>query len=91
MNIVESAMDYVVYHAKWCPFCLSFMEFYRDMIPEGTDVVLESDSDPLWFEKDLQYVPTLIAMEDGEEVRRLGAKPGIGITRKMLEEWLQQQ
>lgn len=81
-------MEYVAYHATWCPFCLAFMEFYRDVIPEGKDIILDSDSDPLWIEKDLEYVPTVIALDDGKEVRRLMAEPGKGISRDMLEEWM---
>jgi thiol-disulfide isomerase/thioredoxin len=81
-------MERVVYHATWCPFCLAFMEHYRELEPEGKEKILNNMSDPLWLEKNIDLVPTVIEYEDGKEVRRISARSGVGITREMYETWM---
>jgi hypothetical protein len=82
-------MEYVAYHATWCPFCLAFMEHYREILPNGKEEILDDQSNPLWLEKGLDYVPTVIEYENGSERRRLMARPGVGITREKFLEWLE--
>ena len=81
-------MERVAYHATWCPYCLAFMENYRSLEPEGKDEVLDDMNDPLWIEKRIDLVPTVIEYENGVEIRRLTARSGVGITRAMYEEWM---
>lgn len=81
-------MERVAYHATWCPFCLAFMEHYRELEPEGKEKVLDDVHDPLWIEKNIEFVPTVIEYVNGAEKRRISARAGVGITREMYEEWM---
>ena len=81
-------MERVAYHATWCPFCLAFMEHFRSLEPGGKEEVLDDMNNPLWLEKSIELVPTVIEYEDGVEKRRLSARVGVGITREMYEEWM---
>jgi len=83
-------MERVVYHATWCPFCLAFMENFKVLEPEGKEEVLDDMNNPLWIEKKLDLVPTVIEYENGVEARRLSAQTGIGITREMYEKWMKE-
>jgi thiol-disulfide isomerase/thioredoxin len=84
-------MEYICYHASWCPFCRSFIGQFRELVDGGKDILLDDEGDPLWIEKDIELVPTIIEMNNGEERRRLVSKPGMGITREMLLNWLKEQ
>ena len=81
-------MEYTVYHATWCPFCRAFMRYYKEMLPDGMDRIIDDEMDPAWGEKGIDYVPTVIASKDGVEVTRLSAQPGVGITKDMLNDFI---
>ncbi|MGA1848715.1 MAG: thioredoxin family protein [Thermoplasmatota archaeon] len=81
-------MRYILYHATWCPFCRSFAPRFRKMMTQGEEVLLEDHSDPRWIELSIDYVPTVIAMKDGKEVKRLQAKAGVGITEEMFRDFV---
>jgi len=80
--------DIVLYHSSWCPFCSAFLNHFRDLVPGGKEVLLDDTSDPRWTELRLSYVPTVLEYEGGKEVRRLMARPMVGLRRKDLEDWL---
>jgi hypothetical protein len=81
-------MEYICYHATWCPFCRAFIKDYRSIVPQGKEEILDDESDPIWTEMGIDYVPTVIEYENGKETRRLSSRPGVGITREMFVEWL---
>jgi len=81
-------MRYVLYHATWCPFCRKFAPKFRSIVPEGEEVLLDDEMDPRWIELNIPFVPTIIAFEGDEEVKRLQAMPNVGITENMLKEFL---
>lgn len=78
----------VLYHSSWCGFCRAFLPHFRDLVPGGREVLLDDPQDPLWNELRLYYVPTIIEYEGGKEMRRLMARPMVGLRRKDLEAWL---
>ena len=84
-------MEYVCFHATWCPFCRAFIRDYRSLVPDGKEEILDDESNPMWMEMRIEYVPTVIEYENGDERRRLSGIPGKGITREMFVEWLKDQ
>ena len=77
-----------VYSATWCPFCRVFAPKYRDILPEGEEILLDDESDPRWIELNIPYVPTIIAFEGDSEAKRLQAVPHVGITEDMFRDFL---
>jgi hypothetical protein len=58
------------------------------MIPDGEEVLLDDDMDPRWIEFNIPLVPTVIAFGGEQEVKRIVAGAGIGITEKMFQDFL---
>jgi hypothetical protein len=58
------------------------------MIPDGEEVLLDDEIDHRWITLNISLVPTVIAYDGDEEVKRVRAKAGIGITEEMLSEFL---
>lgn len=81
-------MRYVLYHATWCPFCRAFVPKFREAIPDGEEVLLDDQSDPRWIELGIDLVPTIIAFEGEEEIKRIQAAPHVGITDDMFKGFL---
>jgi hypothetical protein len=79
--------ELVLYHSRWCPFCRSFEGHFRSLVKDGKEILL-SDDDPRWRSLGIDYVPTVIEYEGGKEVRRIQARPMVGITRHDFEDWL---
>ena len=79
----------VAFHAEWCPFCRKFIPLFRKK--EGTTPValkeslVNEDENPLWSRFNIQTVPTLIAFENGKEIARRDAQPGIGLSKSDLD------
>jgi hypothetical protein len=88
LSSVACPMRYVLYHATWCPFCRAFASKFREMLPDGEEVLLDNESDPRWITLNIPFVPTVIAFEGDEEVKRVQAKAGIGITDEMFRDFL---
>lgn len=88
MKGFEILMRYVLYHATWCPFCRAFAPKYRKMLSEGEEVLLDDESDPRWIELNIEFVPTVIAFEGEQEVRRIQAAPRVGITEQMFVDFI---
>ncbi len=84
-----SFMEYTLYHATWCPFCRGFAPEFRRNLPEGEEYLLDDMEDPLWVELGIEVVPTVIGYDDGKEVRRIEAKPHIGIEPNEFKDWIE--
>lgn len=82
-------MEFVLYQQPSCPFCKHFKRLYYKFIPDGKEVVIPSHGSPLWTEHRIDFVPTVIAYEDGHEVERLGAVKLVGIRKDKWIQWLQ--
>ena len=81
-------MRYVLYHATWCPYCRAFAPKFRDLVPDGEEVLLDDHNDPLWIDLNIPLVPTVIAYDGDQEVKRIVAKGGIGISDEMFNDFL---
>lgn len=79
----------VLFHAQWCPFSSSLRRAFEDLGPESpipfADVDLSHPLDARWDEHRIHTVPTVLYLEKGEELERLEAERGVGLTRKALE------
>jgi thiol-disulfide isomerase/thioredoxin len=82
-------MRYVLYHATWCPYCRDFAPKFRELVPDGEEVMLDNEMDPRWIKFNIPLVPTVIAFEGDKEVKRIVAGPGIGITDQMFQDFLE--
>ena len=82
-------MEFVLYQQASCPFCKHFQRLFYKFIPDGKEVVIPDHGSSLWTEHRIEYVPTVIAYEDGQEVERLDSIRLIGIRKNTWMEWLQ--
>ena len=82
-------MDFVLYQQPSCPFCKHFRRLFHKHIPEGKEVSIPDHSSPIWLEKKIDFVPTVIAYRDGVEIERIGAVRLVGIRKKMWLDWLE--
>ncbi|MCU0798819.1 MAG: hypothetical protein MUC62_04025 [Candidatus Thermoplasmatota archaeon] len=80
-------MEFVLYSLENCPFCKHFRRIFLRSVPDGKIVMLDGHSDSIWIEKDLHYVPTVIALEKGKEVDRLEAVKLVGIRYPVWLDW----
>lgn len=82
----------VLFHASWCPYSRALMPLLDAAEPEASmpfaRVDLGHPMDPRWDEHRVHTVPTLAYFEHGEELERLEAVRGKGLSRRDLEEFL---
>jgi glutaredoxin len=81
-------MEFVLYQQPSCPFCKHFQRLFHKYIPEGKVVIIPDHECSLWVDHNIDYVPTVIAYQDGKEVERLGATKLVGIRKDKWTEWL---
>lgn len=81
-------MEFILYKQTKCPFCKHFNRLFYKHIPEGKEVVIPDHGSELWNKHGIEYVPTVIAYIDGEEVERLPSLKLIGIRKNKWIEWL---
>ena len=77
-----------LFHAIWCPYCRSFVPIFeegtRGSKLEVIEAVVDDEENPLWTEHSIEVVPTVLFFENGEVVKRLDGRPGVGLTREEL-------
>ncbi|MCK5773265.1 MAG: hypothetical protein KAH57_05705 [Thermoplasmata archaeon] len=82
-------MRFVLYQQDSCPFCKHFIRLYKKKFPDGEIITLKDYEDPLWVEKHISFVPTVIAYDDnGREIDRIGAVKMVGIRKGPWQAWL---
>ena len=92
-SAVGDAPTAVLFHATWCPFCRKFRpEFERRLgsakAPVAVEALMDDEENPLWDLYGIAAVPTVLFFDHGVVVRRLDAKPGIGLEAGDLEQAL---
>lgn len=82
----------VLFHASWCPFSRVFLPLFARAEPEASVPFARADlahpMDPRWDEHRIHTVPALVYFEHGEELERLEAVRGRGITEGEFERFL---
>ena len=81
-------MELVLYEMEQCPFCKHFRRIFFKTVPDGKNVILKDHNDPGWIDHKLDFVPTVIATENGREIDRIVARKLIGIKKEKWEDWL---
>ncbi len=81
-------MEFVLYQQDRCPFCKHFQRLFYKYVPDGSDVRIPDHDSSLWIDHGIDFVPTVIAYQDGKEVERIGAVKLVGIRKNVWMEWL---
>ncbi len=81
------AMVYVT----WCPFCRRALPVFEKLAREEQRYLLlvADDEERVADLYGIDVFPTLILFEKGKIVKRLDAKPGIGIADKQIADFIQ--
>jgi len=78
----------VVFVATWCGFCRRFIDLVRNFESKYDEVQLvdaDNEGETLWDEYSISTVPTIIVLQDGEEVFRQDGRPMVGLSNGDLE------
>jgi glutaredoxin len=81
-------MKFVLYSLENCPFCKHFRRIFKNTLPDGDIMMLDGHSDNMWIEKNIDFVPTVVAYENGEEVDRISAEKLVGIRYPSWQGWI---
>ena len=85
---------YVLFYANWCPFCQRFLpvfEAYSRSNPKECFSVDVDERPDLCEEYSVEYYPTVILFKKGKVHKRLDSKPGIGLSKKQLKEFTEEE
>ena len=81
-------MDLVMYSMENCPYCKHFRRIFVNSIPDGKIITLDRNDDTEWIERGIEFVPTVVAYEEGKEVDRLSAVSMVGIRYPIWKDWV---
>ncbi|MEA3559725.1 MAG: glutaredoxin domain-containing protein [Candidatus Thermoplasmatota archaeon] len=81
-------MEFILYQQPGCPFCKHFKRLFYKHIPEGKEIEIPDHGSKLWMEHGLEFVPTVVAYQNGKEVERLPSMKLIGIRKSKWIQWL---
>jgi thiol-disulfide isomerase/thioredoxin len=79
-----------LFYAKWCGFSRRFLPIFEEFSqnnPKECLTIAVDDSPELCRKYSITYYPTVIMLKKGKVKKRLDSKPGIGLNRKQLEEF----
>jgi len=77
-----------MYSMEDCPFCKHFARIFKKTLPDARIHMLDRNDGTEWIEKGIEFVPTVVAYENGKEVDRLSAVRMIGIRYGAWQEWV---
>ena len=82
-----------LFYTSWCPFCRRFMKIFKDDTEKKTfdmilSVKLDDYSNPIWEEYSIENVPTVLFFDNGNVVKRLDGKAGLGLTKSQFTDLL---
>ena len=77
-------------YATWCPFCRKVLPVFEKLAREQERFLLmvADDEEHVADLYGIDVFPTLILFEKGLIVKRLDAKPGIGLTDKQIADFV---
>lgn len=83
----------VLFHAAWCPFSRIFLRDFEALEPEANVPFARADLrhplDARWDDHRVSVVPTVAYFEHGEELERIEAGRGMGLSKRDLEDFLE--
>ena len=86
LNNGEKAL--VLFYADWCPFCTKFKPIFEEVSSDKIQkkaALVNEDENPLWDRFNIQFVPTIIAFQDGKILSRRDAKRGVGLGKEDIK------
>lgn len=81
----------VVFAAKWCGYCIRFIELIKSYNPssviDSQVVIIDTDSfdGSLWKNYQIDVVPTIIVFQRGKEMYRRNGRPMRGLSQEDLD------
>jgi len=78
---------FVLFYASWCPYSQEFLPVFKEYAKANPDECLSvvvDDKPDLCDKYSIEYYPTVLLFEKGQEHKRLDATPGAGLTNKQL-------
>jgi thiol-disulfide isomerase/thioredoxin len=83
---------FVLFYATWCLFSRRFLPLYEEYSkrnPEECLSVIVYDEPDLCEEYSIEFYPTVILFEKGKVRKRLDSLHGVGLSKKQLEEFIE--
>jgi thiol-disulfide isomerase/thioredoxin len=89
-NVLKSKEKaFVLFYASWCPFSQRFLPIFEDYAknnPQDCMSVVIDDKPDLCEKYEIDYYPTVLLFKNGNVKKRLDATPGVGLTKKQLQD-----
>ena len=83
-----------LFYAKWCSFSQRFLPIfnaYKQSNPTKCLSFTLDDNSEICKEFSIKYYPTVIMFKNGKVEKRLDSKPGIGLDKEQLENFIKKQ
>lgn len=91
MEFLKRKEALVLFYANWCPFCRRFKPIFEKHAKKHCiKIALDDEENALWERMKINFVPTVIFYKNGKEIKRLEAKPGIGISENEIIKFLKE-
>jgi thiol-disulfide isomerase/thioredoxin len=89
-NVLKSKEKaFVLFYASWCPFSQRFLPIFEDYAknnPQECMSIVIDDKPDLCEKYEIDYYPTVLLFKNGTVEKRLDATPGLGLTKKQLND-----
>ncbi len=88
-KVKDKEKVYVLFYASWCPHSQRFLPIFEEYAKTNPDECLTVmiDSKPEVCDAyEIEYYPTVLLFKKGKVHKRLGAQPGVGLTKSQLNE-----
>jgi len=90
-TLQEKGRVIAMIHATWCPYCRRVLPVFEKQAREEQRnlLLVADDKEQVADLYGIDVFPTLILFEKSQVVKRLDGKPGIGLTDKQIEDFIQ--
>jgi thioredoxin 1 len=77
-------------YASWCPFCRKFLPVFQQYAQEEQQYFLcvQDDQENIGDKYSIDIFPTVLFFEKGSLSKRLDGEPGVGLSEKLLVEFV---
>jgi thiol-disulfide isomerase/thioredoxin len=88
-NLDSEERVFVLFYASWCPFSRDFLPIFEEFAKKNrcVKVIVDDNEDELCEKYKIEYYPTVILFKRGKAVKRIDAKPHVGLRKEELEEF----
>ena len=79
----------VLFYATWCPYSQRFLPIFQEYAknnPQECVSIIIDDKPDLCEKYEIEYYPTVLLFKNGDVEKRLDATPGLGLTKKQLND-----